>query len=235
VASLTIFLLLQWGIQWSFAHNGDVPFFKCKRGELPWIGEVEGERTYNPVGDTDSEKIFCSTLNAIKAKFSTLPSMPVLHEYLRVLLREIAEHDEEAMILNFLFGCGQHVQFAYSWPGSRSGSKVWNGLHYVVREPPFKRAALTDCDYEVDFAQLTDAGDRVAIITTKPLTLNEEWVEFERGELILFDEGLPLKTPEESMTSELSGHGLATDYHPRALQEDTRRFKSKRIFTGEGI
>lgn len=228
----------QWGIQWTFAHNGDVPLFNCNRGELPWIGKIDGERAYNPVGDTDSEKIFCAILNALKAKFSTLPSLPVLHEYMETLLKEIVEHDEEGTILNFLLGCGQHLQFAYSWPGSRPGSNVWNGLHYVVREPPFKRAALSDCDYEVDFSQLAGTNDRVAVIATKPLTLNEEWVEFEKGELILFDDGLPHLSPEESMESELSGHGLDTEYHPRPLEEDKRRFKKKRssqTFTGAGI
>lgn len=231
-----------WGIQWTFCHNGDVPLFKGARDEkLPWLGEQQGERVYNPVGDTDSERMFCSILNALKCKFSTLPSLPVLHEYLRELLQEVVDYDQDRTILNCLLGCGQYVQFAYSWPGSRPGSNVWNGLHYVVREPPFKRASLCDCDYEVDFSQLADDDSRVAVITTKPLTLNEEWVEFERGQLILFDEGLPHLLPEDSLVSELSGHGLCSDCHPShptRLEEDLRRFKNNRsllTFTGDGI
>jgi len=230
-----------WGIQWSFCHNGDVPLFKCAKGELPWIGEVKGDKAYYPVGDTDSEKIFCAILNSLKVKFSTLPSLPVLHEYLRELLQEIVESDEEGTILNFLLGCGQYVQFAYSWPGSRPGSNVWNGLFYVVREPPFKRAALCDCDYEVDFSEVAGDDSRVAVIATKPLTLNEEWIEFDRGQLIMFDDGIPHLSPEHSLDSELSGHGLCSDYHhmqPLALEEDTRRYKAKRLsqtFTAEGI
>jgi hypothetical protein len=134
------------------------------------------------------------------------------------------------------------VEFAYSWPGSRPGSKVWNGLHYVIREPPFKMAALSDCDYEVDFEQLTSDDDRVAIIATKPLTLNEEWVEFERGELILFDNGLPHLSPDDCIEAELRSHGLDTDWLPprrqKTLKEDLRRFLKKRdsqTFTGAGI
>mmetsp|Transcript_5879 Transcript_5879/g.11122 ORF Transcript_5879/g.11122 Transcript_5879/m.11122 type:complete len:386 (-) Transcript_5879:2345-3502(-) len=235
-----------WGIQWTFCHNGDVPLFKGTRDKkLPWLGSGggEGERIYNPVGDTDSERMFCSILNALKVKFSTLPSLPVLHEYLRELLQEIVDHDQDGTILNCLLGCGQYIQFAYSWPGSRPGSNVWNGLHYVVREPPFKRAVLCDCDYEVDFSQLAGDDSRVAVITTKPLTLNEEWVEFERGQLILFDEGLPHLLPEDSLVSELSGHGLCSSCHPSShpvarLEEDVRRFENKRsllTFTGDGI
>lgn len=235
-----------WGINWSFAHNGDVPLFKCKRGELPKIGkEIDGfsvENLYNAVGDTDSEKIFCSILNSLNAKFSTRPSLPELHYYLLTLLNEIVEYDKEGTILNFLLSCGEHIQFAYSWPGSRPGSNVWNGLHYVVREPPFKTAQLKDCDYQMDFSQFASNDDRVAIVATKPLTLNEEWVEFERGQLILFDDGIPLLSPDDCQSAEMGGHGLDTDCLPqksdKSLQEDRRRFLKKRdsqTFAGAGI
>jgi predicted glutamine amidotransferase len=229
-----------WGIQWSFAHNGDVPLFKLKPGEdLPWIGNIEGERVYNPVGDTDSEKIFCSILNAMKAKYKTLPSLPVLHDYLKTLLKEIVLHDEDGTILNFIMGCGEHTSFAYSWPGSRPGSNVWNGLHYVVREPPFRQASLVDCDYAVDFGELAGADDRVAIIATKPLTLNENWVEFERDQLILFDDGKPLLAPVDCMKAEIAGHGLVSDVIPpsNSLEEDARRFEvsTRSVFNGADI
>jgi len=230
-----------WGIQWTFAHNGDVPLFKCDRGELPWIGKIQnekkGDRIYNPVGDTDSEKIFCAILNSLKAKFDTLPSLPVLHDYLGELMEEVTSYDEEGTILNFLLGCGENVQFAYSWPGSRPGSNVWNGLHYLVREPPFKRASLKDCDYAVDFAKLTSEEDRVAVIATKPLTLNEDWIEFEKGQLILFSGGLPHLTAKEGFDSELAGHGLDSDYlpsNPRGLEEDMRRYNVNRNFHASG-
>jgi len=247
-----------WGIQWTFAHNGDVPLFNSKRGHvLPWIGKVDEEdkmeqkddrcevryheRIYNPIGDTDSEKIFCSIINALKAKFNSLPSLPALYEYIEELLDEITSHDKDGTILNFLLGCGEHVQFAYSWPGSRPGSNVWNGLHYLVREPPFKSASLTDCDYGVDFDKLTNENDRVAVIATKPLTLNEDWIEFERGQLILFEAGIPHLTPAEGFEPELSGHGLDSACLPQVnakkLEEDMRRYKVKRscFAAGAGI
>ena len=49
---------------------------------------------YHPVGDTDSEAVFCALLNALRAKFTTLPSLPVLHETLGSLCREIVSQDE---------------------------------------------------------------------------------------------------------------------------------------------
>ena len=216
-----------WGIQWSFAHNGDVPLYKSEGKQiLPWIGNYDGERLYNPVGNTDSEQMFCSILNALKAKFKTLPSLPMLHGYLKELMNEIVSYDEENTILNFIMGCGEHTSFAYSWPGKRPGSNVWNGLHYVVREPPFQQAALVDCDYKVDFADFACDQDRVAVIATKPLTLNENWVEFERNQLILFDDGKPLLEPSDCITAEFAGHGLDSDVIPLSpsLMEDNRRF-----------
>ena len=73
------------------------------------------------------------------------------------------------------------------------------------------------------------------------ISVCEEWIEFDRGQLIMFDDGIPHLSPEHSLDSELSGHGLCSDYHhmqPLALEEDTRRYQAKRIsqtFTAEGI
>ena len=58
-----------------------------------------------------------------------------------------------------------------------------------MREYPFKPAQLIDIDVEVDFSQVTTADDRVAVITTEPLTQNEAWTAFAPGEMILFQYG----------------------------------------------
>lgn len=213
-----------WGIQWCFAHNGDIPSFSgCNINNLPWIGNGSpGERSYNPVGDTDSEAVFCSMLNALKSKFNSLPTLPVLYETIRELCDEICSRDDNP-IFNFLLMCGKHVQFAYSYPGCREGSTCWNGLHYIVREPPFHTAKLIDCDYTIDFSQVTTLEDRVAVIATKPLTKDEEWIEFKKGELILFDDGKPLLGAENCYAAEWQGHGLKSTVLPCS------------VFTGDGI
>ena len=79
-------------------------------------------------------------------------------------------------ILNFLLGCGEGVQFAYSWPGSRPGSTTWNGLYYK------------ELNHVEDGMQF-DCKDSVAIIATKPLTNDNTWIEFGRGDLLLFSKG----------------------------------------------
>ena len=61
------------------------------------------------------------------------------------------------------------------------------------REYPFKPAQLSDLDVEVDFSQVTTPEDRVAVITTEPLTQNETWCAFKPGQMILFKDGQPIK------------------------------------------
>ena len=188
--------LQKWGIQWCFAHNGEVPKFSNKHSnEFPLLGKTI-VTFYHPVGDTDSEAVFCAILNALKAEFSKLPSMSVLQETLCRLCDEIITNHhnyDETIIFNFLLGCGPYTLFAYSWPGSRPGSKVWNGLWYIVREQPpvFQTAKLMDVDYSMDFQKVTTPSARVALITTKPLTNEKGWKEFKRGELLMFHKGCP--------------------------------------------
>ena len=78
-----------WGIVFTFAHNGEVPKFTlsknpqsgCETTEMPVLGKcTEAHSTYHPVGDTDSEAVFCAMLNALRAEFETLPTLPVLYE-----------------------------------------------------------------------------------------------------------------------------------------------------------
>lgn len=214
-----------WGIQWTFAHNGDVPNFgqyqpvqdeDCRTStQIRMLGRCT-EAIYNPVGDTDSEAVFCAILNALKAEFLTLPTLPVLYEAIQKLCCEIVRGYEKTTILNFLLGCGQFTMFAFSWPGAREGSTVWNGLHYLVRSPPFKTAKLKDEDYAINFNETNGENDRVAIIATKPLTTNEEWKEFGRGQLFMFDMGLPYSRPFECAGIERCGRGLSSRSIPRA-------------------
>ncbi|KAL7460382.1 hypothetical protein ACHAXS_000836 [Conticribra weissflogii] len=223
------------------------PFSSSSYTQIPWIGksigvEDPGIRYYNPIGATDSETMFCAILNALRARFDTLPTLPVLHAALSALCNEIVTRDQETMggntILNFLLGCGPHLQFAYSWPGAREGSDVWNGLHYLVREPPFRSAHLSDCDYTIDFSSVTKEDDRVAVIATSPLTDDEDWVEFERGQLILFDDGVPHMAPEDCEEVEFRNHGLVSSAIPAApsLEVDMRRYRLRTsFFEGSGI
>jgi predicted glutamine amidotransferase len=217
-----------WGVNFAFAMNGDVPMFKqdphAKLNSLgPGDSPCKEEIYYNPVGSTDSEAAFCAILNALRVRFQRLPSLPVLYDALQQLCDEIISNDLEGTIMNFLLTCGPNTLWVYSWPGQRPGSKTWNGLHYTTREFPFSSTHLCDMDYSVDFSTRTTEDDCVSVIATKPLTDDEEWVELQRGELIVFDQGRPNISHESLFEIELLGRGLqSTVLEKPVLEEDMR-------------
>lgn len=207
-----------WGINWCFAHNGEVPKYSDKTpNEYPLLGRTDPKSLfYHPVGDTDSEAVFCAIMNGLRAEFTELPTLPVLYETIQRFCAEIISGDEESTIMNFLLGCGQYTLFAYSWPGARPGSKVWNGLFYTIRRPPFSMARLADVDYSVDFSKVTTPSDRVAVIATAPLTVDEEWNEFKRGQLLMFDNGWGYSELHDCHEVEQQGRGLSSKAMPKA-------------------
>lgn len=153
-----------WGRQWIFAHNGDLKDF---------IPELSGR--FTPVGNTDSERAFCYLLDQLVKRFGyDEPKLDQVFDLLAEISPSIAEHGT----FNFCLSNGQAL-FTYAT----------TKLHWLVREYPFKPAQLIDIEVEVDFSQVTTPEDRVAVITTEPLTQNEEWTAFEEGEMILFRDG----------------------------------------------
>ena len=157
-----------WGRQWIFAHNGDLHDFNPT---------LSGR--FTPIGNTDSERAFCFLLDQLVQKFAYHePKLEQIFSLLAEVSPKIAEHGT----FNFCLSNGQAL-FAYAT----------TQLHWLVREYPFKPAKLIDLDVEVDFSQLTTAEDRVAVITTEPLTNNEQWTTFIPGEMILFQQGRPTR------------------------------------------
>jgi len=227
-----------WGINFSFAMNGDIPLFKrdpnAKLKALEKIGARKDERYYHPVGDTDSEAAFCAIMNALRVQFQQLPSLPVLKDAISKLCNEIVSDDPDGTIMNFLLTCGPNTLWVYSWPGSRPGSSVWNGLYYTTRDGPPGAGAVSShlnaTDYSVDFSSSSQdcrdgEDDCVSVIATKPLTENEEWVELSKGELIVFDQGRPNVSPKSLFEVELLGHGLQSSVFERPeLEEDMKEF-----------
>lgn len=158
-----------WGRQWIFAHNGDLhEYFPVLSGR------------FTPVGNTDSERAFCYLLDQLVKRFGyDEPSLDQVFELLAEVSPTIAEHGT----FNFCLSNGQAL-FSYAI----------TKLHWLVREYPFRPAQLIDIDVEVDFSQVTTPKDRVAVITTEPLTHNEEWTAFQPGEMILFKEGAKFRS-----------------------------------------
>ncbi|WP_163121211.1 class II glutamine amidotransferase [Acinetobacter portensis] len=157
-----------WGRQWIFAHNGDLHGFNPT---------LSGR--FTPIGNTDSERSFCYLLDQLVQKFGyEEPTLDQVFDLLIEVSPKIAEHGT----FNFCLSNGQAL-FSYAV----------TKLHWLVREYPFKPAQLIDIDVEVDFSQVTTPEDRVAVITTEPLTQNEEWLAYKPGEMILFQHGQPIR------------------------------------------
>jgi predicted glutamine amidotransferase len=78
-----------------------------------------------------------------------------------------------------------------------NGSALWShastSLYYIERRHPFGAARLSDEDLALDFSHETNEKDEVAVIVTSPLTTNEEWTAFGKGELLVFEQGRRLK------------------------------------------
>lgn len=157
-----------WGRHWIFAHNGDLKDFN-----LPLSG------MFTPVGNTDSEYAFCYILDQLVQRFGFIA--PSVDDIFQVLI-EISPNIAEYGTFNFILSNG-HVLFSYAT----------TKLHWLVREYPFKPAQLIDLDVEVDFSQVTTPEDRVAVITTEPLTQNEHWTPYQAGEMIVFQHGQIVK------------------------------------------
>jgi predicted glutamine amidotransferase len=154
-----------WGRHWVFAHNGTLPH--VKRRAL---------HSDQPIGQTDSEHAFCWMLQRLRQIFPG--GYPKDRRRLwRVIADLGAELGAEGKF-NFLLGDGKHL-FA------RCGTK----LCYIVRKAPFGRATLRDAELAIDFAEVTSSRDRVAVVSTEPLTRDEIWHQGKPGTLWVFSGG----------------------------------------------
>ncbi|MGL5060069.1 MAG: class II glutamine amidotransferase [Microcoleus sp.] len=157
-----------WGRYWVFAHNGNLENFHLEKGDF-----------YKPVGKTDSEQAFCLILEKLRSSFpQNKPAVADLYAVLNKITQTLAKFG----VFNYLLSDGEHL-FAH----------CSTHLHYIVRQAPFASAHSIDRDITVDFRELTNEGDRVAVIATLPLTDNESWTQIQPGNLLVFQDGLPTK------------------------------------------
>ena len=157
------FMREMWGEYWLFAHNGHLKNFFPTQGGF-----------YRAVGNTDSERAFCYILEQLRNRFSERPDEAALFAALAELTAEIRQYG----LFNFMLSNGDYL-FAHA-------STL---LHYIVRKAPFGEAHLLDDDVKVDFAAVTTPNDKVAVIATLPLTVNEQWSQLAVNELVMFHEG----------------------------------------------
>ncbi|MBL8012478.1 MAG: class II glutamine amidotransferase, partial [Candidatus Omnitrophica bacterium] len=69
-----------WGLNWVFAHNGQIKSVKKRKLQ-----------SFKPIGETDSEHAFCWILDQLCLEFSyTPPADKRLHQRLSVLIKDLA-------------------------------------------------------------------------------------------------------------------------------------------------
>jgi glutamine amidotransferase len=152
-----------WGRYWIFAHNGNLS---------DYAPDLDG--SFLPVGQTDSERVFCHLLQTLRQRF---PDGSPERIALRGALEDFAARVRPHGPFNFMLSNGDCLFVHRS-----------TDLHYIIRQAPFAVAHLLDQDVAVDFSEVTTPDDRVALIATLPLTDNEEWTPLPVDSVAMFAE-----------------------------------------------
>lgn len=153
-----------WGQQWVYAHNGDL-----------WDYKFTNSSPAQPIGTSDSEAAFCDLLNELR-KLNPVEEPELKQIY--NCIKSFSENTAKFGTFNLLLSNGKYI-FAH----------CTTDLCYIIRKAPFSEAHLSDKDISINFSEHTTHKDRVAIIATKPLTDNEQWTVFEKGQLLVFENG----------------------------------------------
>ena len=156
------------GNEFVFAHNGCV-----NTGTLTLSGR------FVPIGETDSEHVFCYLMDAIYDRGITRWTSDDF-----VWMHKILRGINSCGGINCLFSDGEHL-FCYHDLHDHTS------LYYLLRHAPYRGLTLKDEDLEVDLSEEKDAAQMGYIFATKPLT-DERWRRFDTGQLIVFKAGAML-------------------------------------------
>ncbi len=146
------------------AHNGTMEYLPLEKEDMSFL----------PVGETDSEHLFCALLTLMSAdqiQFTDYPQIEGILQQFNKLGK-----------MNLLFSEGDEL-FAYR---DKEGH---NGLCMTERISPFGVKSLKDEDWEIDLAAEKSPGQRGFVIASHPLTKNETWTDLIPGSLIVLKEG----------------------------------------------
>ncbi len=158
-----------------FAHNGELSGIEWRRDFL--LGR------FRPVGDTDSEWVFCSLLDRLDDIWSAAGGyLPPLPERLKVVAA-FAEELREFGPVNFLYADGDAL-FAHAHRRIQAdGHEEPPGLHLLERsgeEPP--------ADLATSGVTLTAVRQEAVLLASVPLT-DEPWQPLPEGEVVVIMNG----------------------------------------------
>ena len=152
------------GVEWVFAHNGDVR-------DIMSAFEL---REFSCHGETDSEFAFLLLME--KLKMSNVGSdLGSLIRLIYDLSVEISSYGR----FNYLLSNGEYL-FAFSD----------RNLSYVERRAPFPESVVYRGEgFKINLNEVKKPEDRVVIVATDPITIGEKWVKIPKKKLVVFHEG----------------------------------------------
>jgi glutamine amidotransferase len=149
-----------------FAHNGTLDPSQLR---FP-------SKKFCPIGETDSELVFCTLLSWFDHR-----GIQFVHKDDFILLHDKLREINRAGELNLIFSDGRHL-FAYH---DRSGHV---GLHFLLRQAPYKVVRLRGQYLSINLAEVIDPKEQGYIVASEPLS-NEKWNRVKPGQLLIFSEG----------------------------------------------
>lgn len=154
-----------WGRNWTYAHNGQLSNYQ----------QTLQVKEQMPVGTTDSELAFCWLLERLAERYPSKPKN--IASAFRFAAKKVNEL-RALGVFNMLLTDGVYVLAFCS-----------NNLTWITRRAPFGKATLIDSDWIIDFQKETTEHDVVTVITTRPLTNDEQWNIMQPGQYTLFKYG----------------------------------------------
>ena len=157
--------------EYTFAHNGTL----LQQENLKLMN-------FAPIGETDSEHIFCFLLDAI-AHREIDKWKDDDFRFIEGLLRNINDGQNT---LNCIFSDGEYL-FCYSDENDHN-----NGLRFVKQTQPFGKIELISTEEKlgsIDIRSDSEAATQTGYIISTRILTNEPWTEFKNGEFIVFREG----------------------------------------------
>jgi glutamine amidotransferase len=154
------------GRRFVFAHNGHLPGIERLATQAP--------RRFLPLGETDSEQAFCLILNRLAER--SVGRAGYEPRRLLEILRELSPRLLALGRCNFLLADGERL-FAHGD----------NALHSVTRHCDGERQTV-----ESDILRMRmehGSPQAASLVATVPLTADERWRPFARGELRVFAAG----------------------------------------------
>jgi len=163
-----------------FAHNGDLEFNST----------LEGPLDFQPIGESDSELVFCKLLSTLKQAAKEQDGALSLDQRIH-MIRDFAREFSARGTFNFFFSDGEYL-FAHSHERTQAdGVKRPPGLYLLQRQ-----------DHHHDHEHQQAHGMRIhtekiipdmVLLASVPLT-SEDWRPLDAGTLVVLREGELLGT-----------------------------------------